>query len=282
MDRVGGLGPKHVAGLARAAATSRPQPLAVFFDAGGVLSSDGLPSHGTAHILSEAGVDAAKGDGAEAAVARAEAAGKELWNMVKVGTISSDDFYRGILAAASGCSTDSVGAAAVASTHAVHVDYLARFAADGRDARIRALLERVKGSGYAVGVISNHVTSWLSDVFGRLGYSATVPPDSPIYVVSDAAGAGKPDRAIFTAALEGLRKELGPGSAAGALPEEELAAQCVFVDNKAKNVEAAVAAGFVGVLYEAYSETEDDLARKLIDVGVCLEPAEDEGDEDCE
>lgn len=78
MDRMGGLGPEHVAELARSAARTRPQPTAVFFDVGGVLASDGLPSHGVEQMLAEASIDADP--------VAVTAAGKELWNKVKVGS----------------------------------------------------------------------------------------------------------------------------------------------------------------------------------------------------
>lgn len=47
MERVGGLGPEHEKAIARAAKTTRRQPKCVFFDVGGVLASDGLPSQGS-------------------------------------------------------------------------------------------------------------------------------------------------------------------------------------------------------------------------------------------
>ena len=46
MERVTGLGPAHEAAIAREAKTTRRQPRCVFFDVGGVLASDGLPSQG--------------------------------------------------------------------------------------------------------------------------------------------------------------------------------------------------------------------------------------------
>jgi hypothetical protein len=83
MERVGGLGPAHVAEIVRGAATTRPQPSVVFFDVGGVLASDGLPSHGVAEILAQIKLDVEP----HALIA----AGKELWNKVKVGRSSTRD-----------------------------------------------------------------------------------------------------------------------------------------------------------------------------------------------
>jgi hypothetical protein len=42
-----------------------------------------------------------------------------------------------------------------------------------------------------------------------------------------------------------------------------------------KNVDAAERAGFIGVLYDAYTSTETDLEEMLTVAGLCLEPDDD-------
>ena len=97
---------------------------------------------------------------------------------------------------------------------------------------------------YHVGVISNHVTPWLAEVFARSGYSDVLDPLGSMCVVSDAVHCGKPSPDIYAAALARYRAELGmscggAGAAAGtganndSMPSDnELATACVFVDNK--------------------------------------------------
>lgn len=75
--------------------------------------------------------------------------------------------------------------------------------------------------------------------------------------------------------MAGYRKQAPPGSPLLDLSDEALAGQCVFVDNKQSNVTAAAEVGFVGVLYEAYTQTEGDLEAQLTAAGVCLEPLEE-------
>ena len=54
----------------------------------------------------------------------------------------------------------------------------------------------------------------------------------------------------------------------------KLAATCVFIDNKIKNVDAAKSVGFHTIHYEAVFSTEADLEASLADVGVFLDPEE--------
>jgi hypothetical protein len=249
--------------------------------------------------------------------------------IVQVGTITSDEFYASLLAAVG--EKPEHGAA----LHKAHLDYLSRFATDGRAARILEVLKRVQSSGYIVGIISNHVASWLSEVFTRSGFDEVVALESPLFVVSDTAACAKPDAAIFKVAvpyrvlpvrpilletvwpacarcekrakkglhhvasvgrgqfaladsiphwfitrtlqvaLDRLRAHVGAGSSLASLEDGELAQRCIFVDNKQSNVTAAEESGFLGLLYEAYTSTEDVLETSLLAAGVCLEPAGD-------
>ena len=48
----------------------------------------------------------------------------------------------------------------------------------------------------------------------------------------------------------------------------------MFVDNKQKNIEAAEAAGFHGVLYAAAGQTEAELEAMLTAAGVFIDPVD--------
>ena len=92
-------------------------------------------------------------------------------------------------------------------------------------------------------------------MFAKLGYSpvfyppaATAATNRPVVIVSDAAKSGKPERAVYTSFLQALKQATGQEDAEDAA----VAASCVFVDNKQKNVDAAKAAGFHGVLYGTF------------------------------
>jgi FMN phosphatase YigB (HAD superfamily) len=106
---------------------------------------------------------------------------------------------------------------------------------------------------YHVGVISNHVTPWLAEVFTRSGYNDVLNPSEPMCVVSDAVQCGKPSPDIFAAALARYRVEIGMGggeggAGAGANDDgtpsgKELAAACVFVDNQVRRKTLYVVGG---------------------------------------
>ena len=143
---------------------------------------------------------------------------------------------------------------------------------------IAELLERIQHSGYRLGVISNHVTSWLQAMFVQLGYTPLFYPAAagaatakrPIVVVSDAAKSGKPEPEVYTSFLTALKQATGQEDAEDAA----VAATCVFLDNKQKNVDAAERAGFHGVLYEAYGGTEAELETMLTAAGVFIDPVD--------
>lgn len=258
----------QIEGIARSMPIKRAQISTVVFDVGGVLASDGLPSTGIDEIFGAVfgagGYDKAKVD----------AAGKPLWMQVKVGAITSDTFYKELL------QNSDLDAAKATAIHEQHIQYMARWGNDGRSKSIAELLERIQQSGYRLGVISNHVTSWLQEMFAKLGYSpifyppaataATAATTPPVVIVSDAAKSGKPERAVFTSFLQALKQATGQEDAEDAA----VAASCVFVDNKQKNIEAAEAAGFHGVLYAAAGQTEAELEAMLTAAGVFIDPVD--------
>ncbi|MGD9957036.1 MAG: HAD family hydrolase [Candidatus Nanopelagicales bacterium] len=95
-----------------------------------------------------------------------------------------------------------------------------------------ALVRRARSAGLATGLLSN---SWGND-YPRDGWDEMFD----VVVISGEVGMRKPEPAIYlhTAELLGL-----PPSA------------CVFVDDLAHNIEAAVAVGMVGVHHTSYAST---------------------------
>eukprot|EP00041_Stephanoeca_diplocostata_P021635 m.506657 g.506657 ORF g.506657 m.506657 type:complete len:270 (-) comp21876_c0_seq2:2593-3402(-) len=268
METVGGLSEEHINAVVKASA-QRARVTTVVFDVGGVLANDGLPSAGAETIFRTLDMDVNP--------ETVKRACRTFWDEVKVGNISSEAFYRGVL--------EKLGHDPERwhEFHTLHMDQFGGLVGE-RTKQILTLLRRIKSSGYQVGVISNHVTSWLEDIFTRSGYDAvfgaavlSAESDvsacarlSPLVVVSDAAQCGKPNPKIYKYFLDALRTHTGSTQS-----DEELAASCVFVDNKKANVDAATALGFGGVHYFAMEQTEADLEALLSTAGVCLDP-EDE------
>ena len=105
-----------------------------------------------------------------------------------------------------------------------------------------------------VGVISNHITSppWFQ-VCAEAAKLYELASDPSLVVVSQEAGVSKPDPAIFKLFMEKLRA-LEP-----AAREEEV----LFVDDKEKNVSAAVALGWQGLVFNAATATPGAFATAL-------------------
>jgi epoxide hydrolase-like predicted phosphatase len=95
-----------------------------------------------------------------------------------------------------------------------------------------ALVRRAKASGLATGLLSN---SWGND-YPRDGWDEMFD----VVVISGEVGMRKPEPEIYLHTAELL----------GRAPSE-----CVFVDDLAHNIEAAVAVGMVGVHHTSYAST---------------------------
>ncbi|MBI1377067.1 MAG: HAD-IA family hydrolase [Frankiales bacterium] len=98
------------------------------------------------------------------------------------------------------------------------------------------LVRRAHESGLRTALLSN---SWGND-YPRDGWDDMFD----VVVISGEVGMRKPEARIFEHTVDLL------GVAAG---------ECVFVDDLAHNVEAAVAAGMVGVQHRSYDETRREL-----------------------
>ena len=97
-----------------------------------------------------------------------------------------------------------------------------------------------------VGIISNHVTSppWFQ-VCAQSAALYELASDPSLVVVSQVAGVAKPDAGIYNLFHDRLRQKFG----------EIPASSLWFVDDKAKNVDAARALGWNGVVFNATTTT---------------------------
>ena len=111
------------------------------------------------------------------------------------------------------------------------------FAHFTRSPAMSALVWRARNRGIATGLLSNSWgNSYPADLFEGM-FDAVV--------ISGEVGMRKPERRIYVHTCELL----------GLAP-----AQCVFVDDLAHNVAAAVEVGMVGVHHTAYATTESELS----------------------
>ena len=117
-----------------------------------------------------------------------------------------------------------------------------------------AVARQLKEKGVVVGVISNHlVTPPLFEYCAQGAGLHSLVSDESLLVVSQAVGIGKPDGAIYRLFFERLQ-----AFSPGVTPSE-----LIFVDDKAKNVEAAQAEGWQGIVYNAATAVPGMLAKEL-------------------
>ncbi len=103
---------------------------------------------------------------------------------------------------------------------------------------------------YELGIISNHGQSWVEWLMDYQGFGKHFK--YPIFSCDDNVKCGKPGKRIYQAALE----------LSGRKPEE-----CMFIDDKFPNVEAARGFGFHSFVY---TMGEHDLEEKLRENGLIL------------
>lgn len=102
---------------------------------------------------------------------------------------------------------------------------------------------RVRARGHVVGMISNHLVSPPLFEYCAAGAGLReLVSDGSLLLVSQAVGLAKPDAAIYSLFLARLRAGVLPG----AEPEH-----LYFVDDKPRNVDAARALGWRGLVFNA-------------------------------
>ena len=116
-----------------------------------------------------------------------------------------------------------------------------------------AVARGLKEKGVIVGIISNHlVTPPLFDYCAEGAGLRSLVSDPSLLLVSQQEGLGKPDPAIYRLFAERL----------AALDSAIMPDELLFVDDKAKNVEAAQALGWQGLVFDSRKAAVGDFARE--------------------
>ncbi len=115
----------------------------------------------------------------------------------------------------------------------------------------RQIAARLAERGVPLGIISNHCQPWFGEIAALLRLDEIFPAE--LVVTSFAVGAAKPEPRIFEAALERARRRI-PHLAAD---------ECLFIDDKPRNVEAAGLLGFQGFVFDARRDPPAALAGEL-------------------
>lgn len=121
------------------------------------------------------------------------------------------------------------------------------------------VLRRARSQGIPVGMISNHTSWWFKVCAESARLYELIPED--LVVVSCDAGCCKPDADIYKFFLKRL-EAAHPGLTAS---------DCIFVDDKEKNVLAAKSLGFIGLRFDAAAAEPGELMRQLKLLGMSLE-----------
>ncbi len=104
------------------------------------------------------------------------------------------------------------------------------------------LARQLKNNGYYIGIISNNVVEWadaFNEKFSPKSIFSTI-------IMSFEEGAAKPDERIYRIFLE----------KSGLKPEE-----CVFIDDKKRNLEPAERMGFKAIHFESREKLENELEK---------------------
>ena len=111
------------------------------------------------------------------------------------------------------------------------------------------LVGRLERNGYRLAILSNHAHEWARRITKNLDLEGRCDP----IIISEEVGLAKPDRAIYELILGKL----------GRNPE-----QCVFIDDKLKNIIAARDMGIKGVHLQLrpYTDHKDRLLQVEADL----------------
>jgi FMN phosphatase YigB (HAD superfamily) len=121
-----------------------------------------------------------------------------------------------------------------------------------------ALAERLKKRGYLVGMLSNHCREWFTELWLRFRLGDIF--DGDLCVVSFQIGCTKPDWPHFrpySAIYERLHRVAGVKKS-----------NCVFVDDKKANVDAASAFGMDSKVFDARKDDVVELVHYLVARGI--------------
>merc|ERR1719491_1419344 len=103
-------------------------------------------------------------------------------------------------------------------------------------------------------MISNHITCWFTECADACLIYELIPRE--LVIVNCTAASAKPGADIFEFFLKRLAAA-HPGF---------VASDCIFVDDKDSNIEAAEKLGFRGLLFDASTAPAGELERKLAEL----------------
>ncbi|CAE7305209.1 yihX [Symbiodinium pilosum] len=176
-------------------------------------------------------------------------AAKTAWKAFRENPAATKDCFWQLV-----CETSGLEASAAKEADAEICETLRSHYADTLE-----VLNIARDQGIILGVISNHIGFWFHEECAKpCGLSTLVTPE--LLIVSSEVGCSKPSSRIFEIFLQRLQA-LHPGIAA---------ADCIFVDDKAENVEAAEALGFRGLIFNAKTAAPGTLAEELKRAGLPL------------
>jgi epoxide hydrolase-like predicted phosphatase len=201
---------------------------AIIFDFGGVIS---VPDDEDAWRTHKDAVGAALGFESGTALWYYIFGGEEWW-LAKTGQIGDDEFWRRLL--------EPLGLATLAGRR----EWVRRLYGPFGDVhpRMRELLGRLKGR-YKLALLSN-ASDWLGTA---LSEKFQLDEAFDVALVSALVGLAKPDPAIYELTLERLGT---------------LASQTLFIDDQARNTQAAEALGIPSIVFPGVEELWTELAAR--------------------
>lgn len=152
----------------------------------------------------------------------------EHWNLLTLGKITEDEYWDNFLQASKiNVDKNYLKDKVRSSLHPL-----------GHSARIVKLLK----NRYKLGILSNHAKEWSE--YMKQKFDLFKSFDQIIF--SCDVGYRKPDPKIYEIALEKLRCDPG---------------ECIFIDDKKRNTDAAEKLGIKGIVFEESSKLVEDLSR---------------------
>jgi putative hydrolase of the HAD superfamily len=201
---------------------------AIIFDLGGVLITD-VPLKPIAEEFS-------KKSSLSAEEIHTHLYPTEHWNLLTLGKITEDEYW-----------DDFLKAYKISEKSEVRSDKLKEELKE----KIRSALYPLKHSAsiinllkenYRLAILSNHAKEWSEYMKQKFDLFRFFDP----IIFSCDVGLRKPDPRIYEAVLQKLKCSVN---------------ECVFIDDKKRNTDAAEKLGMKGIVFEEYSKLLEDLAR---------------------
>lgn len=153
---------------------------------------------------------------------------KQSWKKWERGQMSAEDFWKKL--------ADTI------DDTRFDVEDFKRFiaATQTRDEEVVELIAKLRKEGYVTALLTNNTKEWIEDYDRRDPFGQHFDA----VISSHHVGLVKPEPRIYQIMMEQL----------GAKPEE-----CVFIDDKKKNVRAARALGMQGIIFKSAEQTRGEL-----------------------